>query len=200
MTLQETADIMDILAVAYPQFYQRQTDAQRLQAAQLWASIFLDEPLPLVAAAVKAFISQDAKGYPPVPGMIKNAILKLREPQEMTELEAWSLVRRAISGASMDDTSRLFVNGTPGPVSAVVNFEKLPPILQRLVGEPSKLAEWNRVSVEQLETVVQSNFMRSYRARAANERELLAMPSDVRKIMEQLAGGKAMPELTDGRL
>lgn len=198
MTLQETALIMDILATAYPQFYRNQSDDERLRGASLWATMFKEEPVELVAAAVKTFIAQDTKGFPPAIGIIKNTILRLTAPEEMTELEAWSLVRRAISGASMDDTSRVMRGGVFSPPSAVVQFAQLPPILQRLVGDPTRLAEWNQVSPERLETVVQSNFMRSYRARVQHERELLAMPPDVRQTMERLVKGKAMPELTDG--
>lgn len=198
MTLQETAQIMDVLATAYPQFYRNQSDDERMRGASLWAAMFKDEPVQLVAAAVKAFIAQDTKGFPPAIGIIKNTILRLTTPEEMTELEAWSLVRRAISGASMDDSSRVFRNGVFSPPSAVVQFEQLPSILQRLVGDPARLAEWNQVPNDRLETVVQSNFMRSYRARAAHERELLAMPPDVRQVMERLAASKVMPELTDG--
>lgn len=43
-----------------------------------------------------------------------------------------------------------------------------------------------------LETVVQSNFMRSYRARAAHEREQMALPADIRQTMQQLAADTRM--------
>jgi hypothetical protein len=47
-------------------------------------------------------------------------------------------------------------------------------------------------------SVVASNFQRSYKVRAANERELLALPADVRGVMEQLGAGTAMLRLGDG--
>lgn len=187
MTIQETAKVMDMLAAAYPQFYRHQTNEEKLGATQLWASMFVDEPVELVEAAVKAHIATDTKGFPPHIGAIKEAIVKLLKPEDMTELEAWGLVRSAISGASMDDSSRVFRDGVFSPPSAIVNFGKLPPVLQRLVGDPARLAAWNMLPNDELETVVQSNFMRSYRARAAHEREQLALPADIRQTMQQIA-------------
>ena len=61
--------------------------------------------------------------------------------------------------------------------------ERLPELLQRIVGSPDQLAEWERVDDDKIDTVIQSNFMRSFRARAANEREYLALPTDIRRAM-----------------
>ena len=46
-------------------------------------------------------------------------------------------------------------------------------------------------------SVVASNFQRSYKARAANEREFLALPSEVQETMMALATGMQMPGLPD---
>lgn len=48
-----------------------------------------------------------------------------------------------------------------------------------------------------VQSVVQSNFMRSYRVRAQHEREYLALPESVRELMGQLAGSMAMPALKE---
>lgn len=194
MTYDDTLMVMGVLRAAYPNYYKGMTRKEADGIVGLWTAMFVDEPVELVLAAVKAHVATDVKGYPPHIGAIKNAIVKLRVPEEMTELEAWSLVRSAISGASMDDTSRIFRDGVFLPPSAVVQFEQLPPVLQRLVGDPARLAAWNMVPSDELETVVQSNFMRSYRARAAHERELLALPADIRQTMQRIAAGSLMLE------
>lgn len=49
-----------------------------------------------------------------------------------------------------------------------------------------------------MQSVVQSNFMRSYRARAQHEREYLALPPEVKGLMEEIAAGFAMPTLKEG--
>lgn len=183
MTRQETATIMDILAAAYPRFYTGADAPNPVQTLNLWATMFADDPVEVVAMAVKAFIASDKKGFPPHIGAIKDAIVKLKTPDEMTEQEAWELVRRACSNANYGSREE---------------FDKLPPVVRRLVGSPNQLREWAQMDSDALNSVVASNFQRSYRARAASEREYLALPSDVRNAMEQLSGSMRMPELSEG--
>lgn len=200
MTINEMAQIMDILTIAYPQFYSKQTDEEKFNAMELWASLFADEPGQLVAMAVKAFITSDDKGFPPSIGQIKGIIGKLTTPAEleMSELEAWNLVRRAIRGASMQDWSRTMQpDGTMSPPSAVVQFNQLPELLKRLVGDPSQLALWEELPNNEINTIIQSNFMRSWRARASHEKEMLALPADIRQGMQQIASSMKL-QLTDG--
>ena len=63
-------------------------------------------------------------------------------------------------------------------------FEKLPPILQRLVGSPSKLKEWALMDADTVNSVVASNLMRSYKVIAEKEKEFQALPSNVRAVLE----------------
>ena len=57
MTIDEMAEIMDVLEIAYPAFYARQDEGSKLKAMELWATMFADEPAQMVAMAVKAFIA-----------------------------------------------------------------------------------------------------------------------------------------------
>lgn len=199
MTIQEMAQIIDILAIEYPQIGSR-TDEEKVDMMKLWASMFADEPGQMVAMAVKAFMASDTKGFPPKIGQIKTIIGKMTMPAalEMTELEAWTLVRRAIKGASMADWSRkMLPDMTMGPPSAVVQFAKLPPLLQKLVGDPRQLALWEELPDNEINTIIQSNFMRSWRARVSHEKEMLALPADIRTNMQTLAAGMSVPLLEE---
>lgn len=195
MTRKETGIIMNILTTAYPRFYSGQDAPNPRKTMSLWAEMFRDDPVELVAAAVKALIATDDKGFPPNIGAVKASMRKLVHPDEMTEMEAWRLVRRAIRGASMSPSSRLITAaGIENRTSAQKNFEELPPILQRVVGGPEQLAAWEQIANEQIDTVIQSNFMRSYRARAQQEREFQALPQDVRAMIGQAAGRTALED------
>ena len=199
MTIQEMAQIIDILAIEYPQIGSR-TDEEKVNMMKLWASMFADEPGQMVAMAVKAFMASDTKGFPPKIGQIKTIIGKMTMPKEleMSELEAWNLVRRAIRGASMQEWSRTMQpDGTMSPPSAVVQFNRLPKILQQLVGDPKQLALWEELPSDEINTIIQSNFMRSWRARAAHEKEMLALPADIRNNMQTLAAGMSVPLLEE---
>lgn len=199
MTRDETLAIMSVLKAAYPSYYKDLKRADAEAVVSLWHEMFKDEPAQVVAVAVKAHIASDVKGFPPHIGAIKDAIVKIKAPDQMTALEAWAIVRNAIRGASMSLSSRMFQNGVlSDKTSAEVNFEKLPPILQRLVGSPSQLAQWEDMSTEIIDSVVASNFQRSYNARTAHEREYLTLPAEVRGMMDQLSEGMRIPELTAG--
>lgn len=180
MTREETLAIMSVLKAAYPTFYKDMNRKDADGVVGLWASMFSDEPAELVAAAVKAHIATDVKGFPPHIGAIKEAITKLRQPEEMTEFEAWALVEKACRNSQYGSDKE---------------FYKLPEICQRLVGSPRQLREWGMMDAETVASVVASNFQRSYRARAKHEREQMALPSDVKALMQQIAAKTAMPEL-----
>lgn len=183
MTYDETLAIMGVLKAAYPAYYRDMKRSEAEGVVSLWAEMFKDEPAGLVAAAVKGHIATDRKGFPPHIGAIKDAIVKLTQPEEMTELEAWALVDRATRNSTWH---------------AQEEFDKLPPVLQRLVGSPRQLKEWAAMESDKVASIVASNFQRSYRARAAQERELMALPGDVRRSMEALGAGMRMPALEGG--
>lgn len=183
MTAQQTGEIMDILHAAYPAFYRNTTEHDDRLAIKLWASMFADDNPALVASAVKALIACDTKGYPPHIGAVKEYIGKIKRPDAMTEQEAWGLVYKAICRSGYDSAKE---------------YGKLPPVLQRLVGSPSQLRDWSTMDADEVNTVVASNFMRSYRARAASEREVLALPADVRGFVKQIADKLDFKELTEG--
>ena len=183
MTYDETLAIMAVLKAAYPAYYRDMKRSEAEGIVSLWTEMFRDEPANLVAAAVKSYIASDAKGFPPHIGAIKDAILKLREPKTMTEQEAWMAVKNATR------------NGLYGSAE---EFRKLPPVCQKLVGSPSQLREWAMMDSDTLNSVVASNFQRSYKVMQAREKEHIALPADVRQAMEQIAEGLHMPELTEG--
>lgn len=185
MNLVETAKLMAVLETAYPMFYAKKTQQEREDAIRLWAEMFADEPGEVVAMAVKALIKSRASTFPPSIGEITEKIHQITQPEQMTEMEAWSLVLKAIGNSNYNSGEE---------------FNKLPPVLQRLVGAPSQLREWAAMDSETLNSVVASNFQRSYKVRAKNEREYLALPSSVKTYMASIAEGMKMPELTSGEI
>lgn len=195
MTREETLGIMGVLKAAYPAYYKDLNRRDAEQVVDLWSTMFVDDPVEVVAAAVKRHIATDTKGFPPHIGAIKASIGAMKKPEELTELEAWELVRKSLRNASVAPQSV----GPDGKTSARRSFEQLPDIVQRIVGSPEQLADWAGMDTETINSVVASNFQRSYKARAAKDREFLALPADVRETMELLADGFRMPGLTDGR-
>ena len=185
MNLVETAKLMAVLETAYPMFYAKKTQQEREDAIRLWAEMFADEPGELVAMAVKALIKTKASTFPPGIGEITEKIQQLTQPNEMTEMEAWGIVLKAVGNSSYNSGEE---------------FKKLPPVLQKLVGSPSQLREWAAMDSETLNSVVASNFQRSYKIRAKSERDYLALPSSVKTYVAAITGGMRMPELPSGEI
>ena len=164
MTLQETATIMDILTAAYPHFYGGKNAPDARNVMSLWASVFADDDVRLVAAAVKAIIVADTREFPPTIAHVKEKMRQMVKPKEMTEAEAWTLVSRATR------------NGIYGSKE---EFEKLPPALQKLVGSPEQLRVWATMDADTLHSVVSSNFQRSYKVIQQREQMEAKLPKDV---------------------
>lgn len=176
MTRQEALAIMITLKTAYPTFYKNYSKDEINAAVDLWATMFADDPAYIVTEAVKSLMC--TLKYPPTIADVKEKIAMITQLPAMTEMEAWQMVKSAISYYNAAET-----------------FERLPPILKRIVGSPNQLREWAIMEAEKFDTVVQSNFMRSYKALAAQEKERAMLPESTRQMIAGLAG-KGM--LTDG--
>ena len=168
MTREDTIKILSVLRGAYPAFYRDITKQEAESTIALWESMFDEEPYELVGAAVKAFISGDSKGFPPAIGQIKERIRQITTPEEMTEQEAWSLVSKALR------------NGYYG---AQEEFAKLPPEIQAVVHDPGQLKQWAMSPADDVETVIASNFMRSFKAKQKANKEYQALPTEVKRLM-----------------
>lgn len=180
MTRSEAIMIFNILKAAYPNSYKGMTKDDANNVINLWCDMFDDEDDRYIGLAVKAFITSDTKGFPPTIGQLKNMIYKLKNPDEMTEQEAWNHVMKALSNSLYN---------------AEEEFKKLPEVIQRILGNHKTLKEWAMIDRETLSTVTASNFMRSYKARAKNEREYLALPQSVRDVAKQLGANMNMERL-----
>ena len=180
MTRAETLAVMSILKAAYPAYYRDMKRKDAEAVVNLWSEMLADYPADLVVAAVKSHIASDRKGFPPHIGAIIAAIGEINRPAELSEGEAWALISKAIRNSGYNSDQE---------------FEKLPERLQRIVGHPAQLREWALMDTSTVQSVVQSNIMRSFRARAESERKMRAMPSDVRSKMEELtkAAVKELP-------
>jgi len=172
----ETLKILTVLRVAYPGFYKTMDADSYRDTAILWCEMFKDDPFMLVSAAVKTLIATDEKGYPPHIGAVKSAMARLTEKPEMTEMEAWNLVRAKMSAYATH-----------------ADFLELPEAIQRAVGSASQLCQWAMMEADHL-PVIMSNFMRSYRVAIADQRERSRIPPDVRVLIE--SGRQAL--MTDG--
>ena len=168
MTRDDVIKIMSVLRGAYPHFYRDISKQEAYDTINLWTDMFSNDDASIVAATVKSLIDGDDKGFPPTIGQVKAKMRLLFGNDELTEAEAWNLVSKAVK------------NGLYG---AVEEFEKLPPAVKRIVGSPSQLRDWASMDRDTLHSVVASNFQRSYKVVATREKEIAALPDDVKKLI-----------------
>lgn len=165
MTKQELIKILAILETAYPHFYK---ESNRDNVANLWYMQFKEYSYKEVVSAVHAYIATDTKGYAPIIGQIKDRLYKNTGNGEMTELQAWNIIYKAICNSGY---------------KASEEFDKLPLILKSLVGSPGQLKEWSMMDTNIVNSVVSSNFQRSYKARRASYQENTLIPLEIKKAL-----------------
>ena len=180
MTRREALAVMAMLKTAYPTFYKDLSKEELNAAVNLWATMFSEESIQVVTEAIKALMC--TLKYPPTIADVKEKIALITQPLAMTEMEAWDMVRRAISYYHANEA-----------------FASLPPILQKIVGSPNQLREWALMNVETVNSVIQSNFMRSYKAKVAQEKEYAMLPESTRQLIQSIAVKMDMKAITGGK-
>lgn len=173
MTLEETAKIVDVIHVNYPDTARDFSDDMLRAKVRLWHSCFERDSYQVVQAAVMAYMQTSTDRFMPNVGLIREQIRKLTEPEGMSEAEAWGLVKNALR------------NGLYGYHE---EYEKLPPVVQRCLGSENTIREWAMMETDELDSVVASNFQRSYRAISKNEAEWSKLPPGFRDELQRIGG------------
>lgn len=187
MTKPEIASLFALLKEYYPRDIEN-TDIKTRVAA--WEYVLKDYSYEQGKAAVVAFVSTDQKGFSPSVGQLVEQIHKFTaHDTELDELAAWDMVCKAVKSASMHPSSRRLPDQR---TSAERNFDALPLEVQSVVHSPSQLADWAQIEPDTFNTVTQSNFLRSYRARRQSDREYAKLPEVVKNVVKQIVGNKRL--------
>lgn len=175
MTKKETSAIMAVIRATYPQYYKGYTDAEAVAVINLWADIFAEDDPAAVAAAVKTFIATDVKGFPPMPGAIRDIIYRNSIADTLTPLEAWGMVSKALRNSAYNSKEE---------------FDRLPEVIQAAIGCPENLHQWASIESDDAETVIQSNFLRSFNVAQTRLREKAMLPLEARNLFGAIAEQK----------
>lgn len=170
MTRDETKQLLMRISSVYPNW---KPQADLTCVVETWWEYLSGYDYEHMRLALKAYISSDTSGFAPSIGQLVDKAHTVCTPTALTEMEAWALVSRALRN---------------GNYHAEEEYAKLPPPVQKAVGAPSQLRNWAMTDVESVENVIQSNFMRTYRAIIKREQEMAKMPPELRRIMGEAAG------------
>jgi hypothetical protein len=166
MTIQECSKLVAIIQEYYRNFYKDYGKEENLKMINAWHFILSDFEYGEISAGLKIFLTNDTKGFPPVPGQLIDKVRKATD-NTMTEQEAWTIARKAIN-CPRDEV--------------VERFNKLPTEIKKIVASPQTLIEWGLTDTEHLTTVIASNFMRSYRSEVARKKEYI--PQEIKELLE----------------
>ena len=179
MNVTEAKKIIASMIVSYSNY--KPTDVD--YAATIWADILSEYTYEQVDGALRLFIMSDKSGFAPSIGQLVDKIHTMTQPQELNEMEAWSLVSKAIRNSGYNSADE---------------FTKLPPIAQKAVGLPGQLRTW-ALDENYNEEVVSSNFIKCYRNELTRQRELQKMPQNVRNIIEKANAGSYSAQIAEKR-
>ena len=170
MTKKETAKIIFLLKEYYPNSLESSDLENRVNA---WYLVLKDNDFQTIQAAMMAFVTTDTKGFMPSVGQLIEKAVSMTTKPEMTELEAWGYVSKALR------------NSTYG---AEEEFAKLPPHVKEAVGSHHQLQEWAMMDASEVETVISSNFQRSFRTVAKRGKDYMALPRSVKNFISNNSG------------
>lgn len=172
MTRDEVKEIIMIMTYTYPNY----KPADITATVDTWTAILSSYQFEHIRAALHSYILSDTKGFAPTPGQLIDKIPI--KSFDMTEMEAWGMVNRALSNSSYH---------------AKEEFDKLPLVVQKTLGRFEVLQEWASMEIDVVQSVIQSNFIRNYRTVLQREKEHNKLPTRLREILE--AAGAKMTEI-----
>lgn len=167
--------------------YAQPTFVPDQDAFNVWFALLGDLPYKQAELAVQKHMATEK--FPPTIADIREKTEQITSVKEteMSELEAWAIVRKAIGRSNY---------------YAEEEFEKLPEACKIAVGNPSNLREWAMMDSDQVGTVEQSHFVRNYRMAVQRIKEDRRIPEkvrmaivEVRKQQSQIEDRKEKPKL-----
>ncbi|MBO5967121.1 MAG: hypothetical protein J6S14_01330 [Clostridia bacterium] len=160
MTRDETKALLIAVQSLYPQW--RVPDPKLTLDA--WAVVLKEYDFNVMQAALKRYAITNSTGFAPSVGQLIGQISEAQSKQELTALEAWGMVLRAIGNSAYN---------------SVEEYNALPETVRRSVGSPGNLRAWSQLEYEGL-NVAQAQFMRVYNALQERAVKDALIPEDVR--------------------
>ena len=164
MNKTEAMKLLAVIKVSFPNF--RPDDIE--MAADVWADVLSDFSYQQLGMALKSYIRTNTSGFAPSPGQLIELISAVKHSNDETETEAWMRVATALR------------NGMYGSEQ---EFAKLPPMVQKAVGNSQQLRIW-ALDENFNEEVAKAQFLRVYRAETQRSKDYEKLPKDIQKLID----------------
>lgn len=154
-------------------------------AFNVWYELLKDLPYKQVSVAIQKYMLTER--FPPTIADLRSKVTEIIEPEleGMSELEAWSITRKAIGNSGYH---------------AEEEFAKLPEVCQMAVGSPANLREWALMDSDQVGTVEQSHFIRNYRTAVKRISEDRKIPNQIRNLISEIQAEKRIAAMENAKL
>ena len=169
MTREQTVDLVRSIVSIYPNWKpEKLTDT-----VNAWHWALEEYPAAAVKAALQIYIKTNNTGFAPSVSQLIGAMHAPRQNEQLSEGEAWNLVKDAIRDGNYHSEER---------------FNELPEIVQKAVGSPSMIRQWAMCDIDEVNTVIASNFQRTYRAILSKRDFNEKVPEPLAQLTKQLTG------------
>ena len=160
---EETVKIIRIICDCYPNYKPNNLT----ETVDVWNMMLSDYTYEQISLALKAYILADTNGFAPSIGQLVDRVNTFSHPQELNELEAWSLVYKAIRNSGYNSE---------------YEFSLLPDMVRKAIGTPNQLRTW-AMDENFNEQVVSSHFVRCYRSEVAKDKDFRKMPANIQSLI-----------------
>lgn len=167
MSRDEVKQLLMRIQATYPN-WKPQPNIQMV--VDVWYEYLADYKYNVMLAGLNAYITTDTSGFAPSVGQVIQTLKNYRNKDEVGEMQAWGMIYKAISN---------------GSYHAKEEYDNLPPLLQKVVGSPQSLKEWAMMDIATVNSVVQSNVLRTYKVLRQSEIETERIPERVRLALDK---------------
>ena len=167
MKLEEAGGVLQILYAAYPHIYKMGNTEQAQQTIDLYFSMFGEYPIDVVLVALKNYIRSN-KDFPSIAG-IQEQINLLQGEQSPAEL--WTALEKAIGRSAYN-----YVN----------EFNRLPDVVQRWLGEPITLHKLSQQDIATTQSVTRGQFLKSIDGIRAKDKAMASLPDNLKNDIKKL--------------
>lgn len=150
MTRQETQELLFTISALYPNF----TVPDKSITVDAWYWALHGYTVEQAKAALMIYVKTSNTGWAPSASQLIGCIHAPKNNDQLSEGEAWALVKKAIQD---------------GNYHAEERFNELPELVRRAVGGAGMIRQWAQTDSDEVNTVIMSNFQRTYKAILAKQ-------------------------------
>lgn len=179
MTKKETAQIYAILEIVFPNMYK---NVNKVDGINAWHILIGEYDYGMVSKALESILRTSTSQFPPTPGQLIEEMRYINSKldgnkNDISSEEAWEMVHRIICDSTYGVKDEM--------------WNALPEVVKYTLRSKSWFKGKGMMDVATVDSVVKSNFLRTFNSAKNEFQKIQKMPTDVRaRISECLERNK----------